>query len=243
MSDRENRRIPQEVVRRVRPYRMHVVTITLTVMLISLGVVPNWASGQEVRRRLAERQRVVRILTEKTDRLEHTEVGTLQEKLELAMHAVPVDVPFQSSLSTLDALISREGIGVRDISFSVEQTRGSPSLIVSMEVVGTYQSLLSFISRFSQTLPLASIPDISLGEMSEDAALGYKGASQFKATLTVDFFYVPLPQSVEKPSDEFPAITSAMQEALQSIQSFESVSSSAPSTGSFEPVDRLFPSL
>lgn len=204
------------------------------------GIIPGVGAIRNGRREISQRQEVISILSQKSDYLTSLDEATLSLQVQQGVEAIPLLLPYQSSLGMLLALSSRHAIGFEELEFSREFSQDKPSLLIHLAIVGTYQSIHSFIIDLYRMLPLSLLHEIDLSQMTPGSVAG-DSPSLYRAEISLTVASDKPPASIGKPSDRLPVLTNDMKDALRTIQGFETISLDFALPTSGEPVKSLFP--
>lgn len=201
-------------------YKFLLLPILLIVAIFSTSLVflkPKISEILEIQKKISQDRKKLTLMTPKVAALEGLNEVELSAKAELSLKALPSEKDIPNILLTLKTLGSQAGINLKQIQVDpgkLSPVEEMPPLTFSLMVEGEEEKIRTFLERAELTFPLMKVEKISISA---------QGESPDEASLSLNVFFLPLPQTFGAVESSLPVISPQEDEAYQLLSKFKPV--------------------
>lgn len=171
------------VLQKYKEYLIPAAVIGVCLLLFFSILVPQFQGYLHNKAQEGEYQERITKLKGNIALLQGLDKNTLDSQFAVSSHAVPFEKDYAGVLDALSNTAQSTGVGLGDYSFSVGElapksvSKQKPSVPVEITVNGQVRSVVQFIQRLSESLPLSETTSV-------------QAVGKF-ATITLEFYYKP----------------------------------------------------
>jgi len=215
-----------------------VASILIVVTLFG-GIFPGIMAINNGRKKLLDLKTVAGSLSYKAAALENLDQTSLSQKVDLSVSALPLTIPYQTSIQMLSTLLTNSGLEINDLQVAKPAGSAGSVLNIEMSLKGDFEKINELLTNFGRSIPLVAVKTV---ELSRSRQSGGEDKEIFLADVKLFLFYDKPPKTIGKPSELLPSISAEFEKALRTLQSF-TVYKYSPgdiSTSNQAPAERLF---
>lgn len=218
-----------------------LLTAGVVILIVIIAIVPGVSAIFQGNKKAADLRSTRMMLAHKAESLQSLDPVSLEDQLRIGMSALPLTLPYQSTLSMLSTLLVNHGLGIIQLSFATEPLLKESILSIKMTVLGSYASLKNFLEATQLSLPLVAVRSLEITQLT-NATAEPTADTLFSSDIVMVVYHRKPPASIGKPSDPLLTAEGEMQKTLRQLQGFEMFGNetSIASTSSL-PVENLFP--
>lgn len=176
-----------------------------------------------IQQKISQERKTLAQLTQKVALLEGLDQNELSTKTDKVLKILPTEKNVPFILQTLRLLSSQTNINLSKLTVSpgslstdsaqLNPPADLPVLTLDINLDGDKDKIKSFLSSLEFTSPLMRVKTISFSQ---------KGDSSIALEMVLETYFLPLPQTLGKPEQPVPNITSQEQSAYQLLTQFKS---------------------
>lgn len=213
----------------IRIYQGLLLSIGLIIIAIGgtlFGIIPGVKSSLSMFEEMQTLGKEVEQLKRKNEILESFDLEILRQELSVALSAVPGDKSLPTLFTTIEGLTQQTNTTLTAMNLSSpgsistvsakivsaeERLIGSGLLPISITIDGQLDNLKNFLTTSTTVRRLLRIRKVDILFLNETTA---------RASLSVDAFYLPLPQLIGKASDAISPMTPNEEELIARLGNF-----------------------
>jgi hypothetical protein len=187
-------------------------TLPLILSVVLLIIVGNYGVGRvtELRKQIAQAKQDKTLLTQKLETLRKVS-AIVSSGSQTAAAALPDKNPALLTVSQLKNLASQNLLSLAKLKAGggTDLTVGISAVDITFDVVGTRQSIISFLEGVEKFAPITLVSKVTL----------FESAGQSQATITVTGFWADLPKTIPAVNGQINELTSTENSTLGKINS------------------------
>lgn len=214
-----------------------ILFVLIGVFLVFLSwffIIPKTKQVFEAKNAFSQEKNRLKQLQTKLADLESLNEFELQERTNLSLKAIPDKKNVIGVMSSLRTQAAEGGLAIESLSVSPGELAATGSAKASLgkldfklEIKGSLEKILDLFGKIQESLPLVSLKQVKIGLSADNATV----------ELTLESYFLPLPQTLGTIDSPVPKLTSDEEKVLTQISKFSYLPAASfpPGTGRANP--------